>query len=76
TNVVPPVVIFSVLPNQRFEVEKTLTLSPTNWQALPNTNTTPVSGTHTSDANGWLRVPDPALTNTNSSGFYRLRWAP
>ena len=77
TNVVPPVVIFSVLPSQRFQVEKSLSLSPTNWLLITNTNTTPATNVFTSDANGWLRVPDSALTNTNvSGGFYRLRWAP
>jgi len=76
TNVIPPVAIFSVLPNQRFEVEKSLNLTNPIWQILSNPATTPATGTHTSDANGWLQVPDPALTNNGvSSGYYRLRWA-
>jgi hypothetical protein len=77
TNMIPPQVWFSVMPTQKFQVEKTLSLSPTNWVVMQDTGTTPATNAFTSDSNGWLKVPDQAITNTNvSGGFYRLRWTP
>ena len=51
---------FAVIPNKRYTVYATSSLSPVNWSNL---------GTFTSDSKGQLAVPDPIVA---SSRFYKM----